>query len=352
MTGPISVIAGTGSWLPDHVVTAEEIEAEHGLAPGFVTRRLGIPERRRAAPDTFTWTMGAEAGRRALVAAGTEPDELDFILFHTTAPETLYPTPGVFVQRAIGVTRDVPVLEVKAACAAFVAMLQLADALVRSGTARTILIVCAEKLSGVAPLYEATVPLFGDGAAAAVVRAADGGGGVLWSRTWTDGDGAMACMATTPVHDLRDPARFPPGEDLAPVASEWAERDPGPRGLLSHWNGMTVFRSAVRSMGAAIGAALEGAGLSVAEVDHFLVHQANGKILKSVLRQYDVPPDRTPSNIARYGNTSSATVPILLDEGLREGRIRPGQVVLMVAFGAGFTWGAVVYAVPLEQDRE
>lgn len=347
-----AVITGTGSWLPEEVVTAASIEEAHGLKPGFVTSRLGIPERRRADPATFTWTMGAEAGRRALERAGVGPDDLDYILFHTTAPETLYPTPGVFVQRALGVTVDVPVVEVKAACAAFVAMLQLADALIRAGTCATVLVVCAEKLTPVAPLYPATAPLFGDGAAAAVIEAGTGEAGVLWSRLWTDGTGATACMATLPVHDLRDPERFPPGDELAGAATEWAGRDEPNRGILTHWNGVQVFRSAVRSMGAAIAAALQGGGLEFEDVDHFLVHQANGKILASVLRQYALPADRTPSNIARYGNTSSATVPILLDEGLRSGQIRPGQLAMMVAFGAGFTWGAAVVRLPPESPRE
>ncbi len=340
-----TLIAGTGSWVPEAVMTAGEIEAARGLKPGFVTSRLGIPERRVAAPEVFTWTMGARAATAALEDADVAPDDVDLVLFHTTAPETLYPTPGVWVQRAIGITRDVPVLEVKAACAAFVAMLQVGDAMIRAGSASTVLVVCAEKLYPVAPLYEATAPLFGDGAAAAVLRGGGGEDGLLWSRTWTDGDGAMACMSTTPVHDLRDPAEFPGGGDLDPVVAEWAERDPPGRGLLAHWDGMKVFRSAVRRMGAAIGEALDGAGLTSDDVAHFLVHQANGKILASVLRQYDLPPERTPSNIARYGNTSSATVPILLDEGRRAGRIRPGEVVLMVAFGAGFTWGAAVCRV-------
>jgi len=345
-----SVIVGTGSYLPPEVVGSEAIEARHGLPAGFCRKRVGIEERRAASRGMTSWQMGAEAARRAMEAAGVGPAELDHVLFHTSYSETHYPTPGVFLAGALDLEGHVPILEVKAACTAFLSMLHLADGLLRSGLARRMLLVCSERVHDDAQHYEVSAPLFGDGAAAAVVEAAPldrvGEGGLLWSRNWTDGRSGHLCMASTTSFDLTRPELYPPPPELEPAAAVWADRELDPKHILSHWDGAAIFRSAVRRMGGALKTALSETGLDQDQVDHFLIHQANAKILSSLLRQFAIPKDRVPSNIARYGNTSSATVPILLDEGLRDGRIGPGQLLAMVAFGAGFTWGSAIYRVP------
>jgi 3-oxoacyl-[acyl-carrier-protein] synthase III len=356
VSGLRAVITGTGSWMPPRVVTSAEVEQQRGLAPGWCVRRTGIEERRAAAPGVTSFEMGALAASRALEAAGVEGDQLDHILFHTSYTETHYPTPGVFMQGRLGITKHVPILEVKAACSSFLTMLHLADGLIRSGLDRRILLVCAERLQDTAMMYDATAPLFGDGAAAAVVEArpAEGLGdaGIRWSRNWTDGSGGNLCMATATAYDLTQPDRYPAPPELAAAAQEWADREVGPRRILTSWDGREVFKRAVRSMGQALEEALEATGLQREDVDHFLIHQANAKILTSLMRQYRVPKERVPSNIHRYGNTSSATVPVLLDEGVRSGRIGAGDRVVMVAFGAGFTYSGVVYQVPGERESK
>lgn len=339
-----TVITGTGSYLPEEVVPGHVVEERHGFAPGFASDRLGIPERRRAGPGELSWHMGAVAGRRALERAGVGPDDLDLVLFHATYTEMSYPTPGAFLQRALGIEGTVPVLEVRAACASFLAATQMADGLLRAGSAKRVLVVCAERAFEPAQMDRATAPLFGDGAGAAVLEARDGDAGLRWIGTWMNGDGALACCATSPIYDLQRSDRPAPPE-LEPVRDAWRDREPEIPGILTHWNGPKVFRNAVRSMGAALKAAAEAAETTLEEVDHFVVHQANGKILASLLRQYRLPAERTPSNIHRTGNTSSATVPILLDDGFRSGLFASGDVIAMTAFGAGFVWSSAIYRV-------
>ena len=350
-----SVIVGTGSFLPPEVVSSRSIEQRHGLPDGFCRKRVGIQERRAASRGVTSWQMGAAAAKKAMEAAGVGPGDLDHVLFHTSYAETHYPTPGVFLEGALGLEGHVPILEVKAACTAFLSMLHLCDGLLRSGLARRILLVCSERVHDDAQHYEVSAPLFGDGAAAAVVEAVPAGrvgdAGLLWSRNWTDGSGGNLCMATTTSFDLSRPDLYPAPPELEPAAALWRERELDPKHILSHWDGAAIFRSAVRCMGGALEEALMATGLERSEVDHFLIHQANAKILASLLRQFQIPKDRVPSNIARYGNTSSATVPILLDEGVREARIGPGDTLAMVAFGAGFTYGSAIYRVPEQEVR-
>lgn len=350
-----SLIVGTGSFLPDHVVTSDVIERRHGLPDGFCRKRTGIEERRAAATGMTSWHMGASAARAAMEAAGVGPGDLDHVLFHTSYSETHYPTPGVFLDGALDLQGQVPILEVKAACAAFLSMLHLADGLLRSGLARRVLLVCSERVHDDAQHYDVSAPLFGDGAAAAVVEGVPaeraGDAGLLWSRNWTDGRSGNLCMATTTSFDLTRPDLYPAPPELEPAVSAWADRELDPKHILSHWDGASIFKSAVRCMGAALETALSETGLERDQVDHFLVHQANAKILSSLVRQFRIPKERVPSNIARYGNTSSATVPILLDEGIRAGHIVPGHLLALIAFGAGFTWGSAVYRVPEREIR-
>ena len=350
-----SVIVGTGSFLPPVVVSSDVIEQRHGLPEGFCRKRVGIEERRAASRGMTSWQMGAEAARLAMEAAGTGPGDLDHVLFHTSYSETHYPTPGVFLAGSLGLEGNVPILEVKAACTTFLSMLHLCDGLLRSGLARRILLVCSERVHDDAQHYEVSAPLFGDGAAAAVLEAvpadAVGDAGLRWTRNWTDGSGGNLCMATTTSFDLTRPDLYPAPPELEPAVTAWTGRELDPKHILSHWDGAAIFRSAVRCMGQALEAALAGADLQRHDVDHFLIHQANAKILASLLRQFRIPKDKVPSNIARYGNTSSATVPILLDEGFRAGRIAAGHTLAMVAFGAGFTYGSAIYRVPHKEVR-
>ena len=355
MSGRRSVIVGTGSFLPPDVVPSAVIERRHGLPDGYCRKRTGIAERRAASRGMTSWQMGAEAARLALESAQVGPGELDHVLFHTSYSETHYPTPGVFLAGALGLEGHVPILEVKAACTAFLSMLHLADGLLRSGLSRRVLLVCSERVYDDAQHYEASAPLFGDGAAAAVVEGVPaervGDGGLLWSRNWTDGSGGNLCMATTTSFDLTRKELYPAPPELEPAVAVWADRELDPKHILSHWDGAAIFRSAVRYMGSALERALAATGLDREQVDHFLIHQANAKILSSLVRQFRIPKDRVPSNIARYGNTSSATVPILLDEGIRDGRIGAGHTLVLVAFGAGFTYGSAVYRVPDAEVR-
>jgi 3-oxoacyl-[acyl-carrier-protein] synthase-3 len=317
-----SLIRGTGCYLPAERIPSADLESRLGLEPGFCLRRIGVAERRRAAPGEASHQLGARAAAAALRDAGQSIDDVDLLLFHTSCPESVYPTPGTLIGKELGASRPVPVLEVKAACASFVANLHVADGLLRGGSASRVLVVSGERLQAAHEGYERSAGVFGDGGAALLLEAVAEDraprAGILRSAVRSDPRGAALCAA-----------RPAPGA-----------------GLEVFWDGEDVFRSAVLCMGGLSRELLDAEGLRPDEVDHYLFHQANAKILASVARQYELPRDRVYSHIERYGNTSSASVGILLAEERATGRIRPGQTVLMAGFGAGYTWACALYRVP------
>lgn len=335
-----TVVESAGSYLPQTVVRSSELERVRGFTPGWCEDRAGISERRRAGPGELSHHLGAEAARSALAGAGVAADEVDLILWSSTWTELLYPSTGVFVKRELGLTRTVPVIEIRAACAGFIAMLFMADPLLRCGAVRRVLCVAGERGHECEQNHRAAAPLFGDAGAAVLLAARRHSRptGVLYSRFYTAAAEAELCVRTSGVPNR---GAF----ELATASDAAVESEPG-NFTRAHWDGASIFRNAVTCMGQATEDALSALRLERDDIDHYLYHQANKKILSSLCRQYSIPASRVAQNIDLVGNTSSASVPLLLARELADGKISPGQKILMGAFGAGYAYGVVVYEVP------
>jgi 3-oxoacyl-[acyl-carrier-protein] synthase-3 len=271
--------------------------------------------------------MAAEAARRALAAAELEATEVDLIIVCTVTPDMPLPATGVYVQHKIGARHDCPAFDLAAACAGFIYGLSVADQYVRTGIAKHVLVIGVELLSRVLNWEDRTTcVLFGDGAGAVVVSPArDDGRGVLSTKLYADG--SMAGALTIPGGGSVEPA---------------SERSLAEGRHYVHMAGRDIFKFAVRALSAATLAAVEAAGMKVDDIDWAVPHQANLRILDGVSKRCGLPMDRFYINIDRYGNTSSASVPIALDEGVRNGSIRPGQNLVLCALGGGIAWGSAL----------
>jgi 3-oxoacyl-[acyl-carrier-protein] synthase-3 len=332
-------ILGAGHHLPEAVVPSTELEPGQGYPAGWAKKHVGILERRKAGAEELSWHMGQAASEMALDRAGVSASEVDLLLVHGSCPELYYPDAAWFLAHALGVPDAAFVLGFRGACAGFLSGLEVVRAFLESGRATTALLVCPERMFRPAQAYDRSALLFGDGAAAAVVRMGEGRG-LRFLRVQQESEHAARCVLATSVLE--------PGERAA-VGAEleetWRDRH-APEGIVGFWDGGHIFEHAVEHMGEAAMAALEETGLGMDEIDHFLFHQANAKILRSLIRYFELPRERVHSNIATVGNISAATVPFLLSEGLASGRIRSGQRVLMGAFGAGYTYGAAILEIP------
>jgi 3-oxoacyl-[acyl-carrier-protein] synthase-3 len=322
---PRARIVGTGRYLPPRVLTNHDLESMVETSDEWIRSRTGIEERRIAGPDMGVAFMGAEAARRALEDAGLTARDVDLILVSTATPDRLLPSSACDIQALIGADRAAA-YDFATACSGFLYGLSLATAHIVAEQAETVLVVCAEKMSSIVDWTDrATCVLFGDGAGAAVVRRADGESGILSS--YMRSDGTLAELLYRPAGGARVPI------DVS-VLDE--------RGHYVKMAGQEVFKSAVRSMCEAAGEALSRAGVTGDEIDLLIPHQANLRIIESTARYAGIPMDRVFVNVDRYGNMSSASVPVALDEAREQGKAGPGSRVLMVAFGAGFTWAANV----------
>jgi 3-oxoacyl-[acyl-carrier-protein] synthase-3 len=333
------VLAGTGHALPERIVPSSVVEVAAGKPLGWTMKRVGIQERRACAPDERSWHLGAEAARRALADAGLSASDVDLLIVHVTLPVVAYPDPAWYIARDLGISGSATVMGQRGQCAGFLIGLRTAEQFLLGGGASCALVVCAERMHQPMLGYERSAVLFGDGAGAAVLRRGDSGGlqGILLGQR---ADKADRCAATSAVMPRE-------GWDAvsADIAPSWGDKPLPSEGMASFWEGRDIFQHAVVCMGEATEQVLAAAGLQVEDIDHFLYHQANAKILKSLVRNFSLPPERTHTNIALLGNIASATVPVLLDAGRRAGRIRPGERVLMGAFGAGYTFGAAILEI-------
>jgi len=332
MSGPGSVgrlprsvrITGWGSYVPERVLTNAELERIVDTSDEWIRTRTGIRERRVAAPHETTATLGAVAARRAIAVAGLEPDDIDLIIVATLTPDYPMPATAVLLKEAIG-NRGAAAYDVAAACSGFVYGYATADAFVRSGLARHVLVVGAELLTRFVDFSDrATCILFGDGAGAIVVSASDEeGGGLAGLELTTDPDGAYMIW-------------LPSGGSRSPASLETARRGEH----FIRMEGRETYRYATKTLAASALAAIAKAGWQASDVDLFVPHQANVRIIEAVAKGLGLPMERMVVNIDRYGNTSAASVAIALDEAVREGRIRVGDRLVLFAFGAGFTSGA------------
>lgn len=322
-----SRIAGTGSYAPARELTNAELETMVETTDAWITDRTGIKSRRIAAEGENTSDMAAEAARRALASAEVDPSAVDLIIVATVTGDMPLPSTAVRVQQKIGARNECAAFDIAAACAGFCYALRLADLHVRSGLAENVLVVGVELLSRVIDWTDrGTCVLFGDGAGAVVVRKSIAPGrGILGTHIFADGSGA-------------DALKIPAGGSAEPTTTRTIEQ----KGHFVQMKGSEIFKVAVRNLVACSQVAVESAGLTPDEIDWVVPHQANARILAAVSNRLGVPLSRFYLNLEKYGNTSSASIPIALDEAVRDGSIRAGQTVLFCALGGGIAWGSTL----------
>jgi 3-oxoacyl-[acyl-carrier-protein] synthase-3 len=326
-SGPSSRIAGTGAYVPERVLANSDLERLVETSDQWISERTGIRERRIAADDEAASDMALAASRRALGAAGIAPGDLDMIVVGTISADMPLPACAPFLQSKLGAPPTIPSFDVAAACAGFLYALSIGDQFIRSGAQKNVLVVGVELLSRVMNWQDRTTcVLFGDGAGAVVlVPAGDDARGVLSTRLYTDGT-------------LAESLCIPAGGSKERITAESLARQ---RDKV-HMIGSDIFKVAVKNLSSASRDALAAAGIGADEVRWVVPHQANLRILTQVAQRLEIPLERFVIDIDRYGNTSSASIPIALDEAVRDGRIRAGDTVLMCALGAGVSWASAL----------
>jgi 3-oxoacyl-[acyl-carrier-protein] synthase III len=319
------LIIGTGSYLPSRVVTNEEIARMTGVSPAGIERLTGIRTRHWAAEEEASSDMAIVAGRRALDAAGCSPSSIDTIILSTTSPDMVFPSTACSVQRGLG-CRQVGAFDVSASCSGFLYGLSMAQAMIQSTHVRTCLVIASEVKSRSLDLQdEATTLLFGDGAGAVIVRGEEDHSperrGILGTKLYADG----AHHGLIRVHN---------GGSRVPLSSDTLKAG----GHTLRMRGAPLFRLAVRRVERAVMDVLKEFGVRTEDIEQVILHQANGRILSQIADRLGVRPDRLASVVERSGNTSSASLPIALDDAVRSGKISPGDLVLLGSFGGGLTW--------------
>ena len=312
-----SRIAGTGSHLPEKVITNFELEKMVDTSDEWIRSRTGIERRHVAADGETTVDLAEQAARRALDAAGVAPADVDFIAFGTTTPDLVFPNCGVLLQQRLG-CRGVPAFSLETACAGFMYALSIADKYVRCGESRRALVIGAETLSRITDWNDrATAVLFADGAGAVVLEPSDTPG-ILSTHLHADGyyKDLLYCGSG--------------------VSKGFADK------LAINMSGNEVFKVAVNKLGAAVEETLAANGLDRSALDWLVPHQANIRIIQATARKLDMPMERVIVTVQEHGNTSAASVPLALDVAVRDGRIRRGELLLLEAFGGGFTWGSAL----------
>ena len=312
-----SRITGTGSYLPERIVSNAELEKIVDTTDEWIKTRTGIERRHIAADGETTVDLAEKAARRALDAAGIAPQDVDFIAFGTTTPDLIFPNCGVLLQERLGCI-GVPAFSVETACAGFMYALSIADKYVRCGESKRALVIGAETLSRITDWNDrATAVLFADGAGAVVLEPA-AQAGVLSTHLHADGR----------YHQML-------------YCASGVSRGMQPKPVIS-MAGKEVFRIAVTKLGAVVDETLAANGLERSAIDWLVPHQANIRIIQATASKLDMPLERVIVTVQDHGNTSAASVPLALDVGVRDGRIKRGQLLLLEAFGGGFTWGSAL----------
>ena len=326
MKRPIAMIAGTGRAVPARVMMNDEFAAI-GIDTNdeWIRERTGIRSRHVAGPGETLTSLASEAARHAMEAAGVSVGEIDTIVMATVSPDHLLPAASVEVQAAIGATRAAA-FDIDAACTGWIYGVTVAEGLIATGSAETVLVIGAEVLTRIMNWKDRnTCVLFGDGAGATVLKRATKGRGVL--ATYTRSDGTLAKLLWRPGGGSAEPVM----SEMLTDGSFWIQMQ-----------GRDVFKHAVRSMADAVDRALDSAKLSADEIDLVIPHQANIRIIEATAKHANISMEKVYVNVDRYGNTSAASIPIALDEAYRNGIVKEGSTVLFVGFGAGFTWGSVI----------
>jgi len=322
---PAAGILGSGSALPEKVLSNSDLEKMVETSDQWITDRTGIKERHMAAPDETTSTLSVKASRRALEMAGITSKDLDLIICSTISPDMPLPATAAFIQHDLG-ARACCAFDLAAACSGFLFGMTVAEQFIRNGRCKYVLVIGAELLTRYVDYKDReTCVLFGDGVAAAVLGRVTPPSGILASEMHTDGRFA-------------DHLYIPAGGTASPASHETVER----RAHYIKMRGNELFKVAVRNMEDVSRRVLEKAQIPASQIDLFIPHQANQRITEAVRERLGVAPEKVYTNILRVGNTSSASIPICIDECVRSGRLKRGDLVLMAAFGAGVTWGAVL----------
>ncbi len=330
-----SRISGCGHFLPDNIVTNNDLIELMETSDAWIQERTGINERRWIDPASgeTTSTMGAKAARNAIKSAGLRVDDIDFIIFATLSPDMYFPGGGVRIQDILGMT-TIGALDVRNQCSGFVYALSVADQFIKTGMYKNILVIGSENHSG--GLEKTTrgrgvSVIFGDGA-----------GAVVLSRSEVEGCGLLS------THLHSEGAHAEQLSLAGPSTGRWVdqiirENDPNDTSYYPYMNGQFVFKHAVVRFREVINEALDANGLSSADIDMLIPHQANLRIAQFIQKKFGLEDHQVFNNIMRYGNTTAASIPIALSEAVEQGLIKPGDVVVMAAFGSGFTWASALF---------
>jgi 3-oxoacyl-[acyl-carrier-protein] synthase III len=320
-----ATVVGTGSYVPERVLTNADFERMVETSDEWIVTRTGIRERHVVRPGQASCDLAETAARRALEMAGMSAEDVDLILVATLTPDRFLPSAACTLQDRLG-AKHAWAFDLNAACSGFVYGIPVAASLIAAGQADTVLLIGVETLSSVTDYQDrATCVLFGDGAGAVVMRPCDPGKGVLAHRLGSDG--SQGAMLEIPAGGSREPASH------ATVDA---------RGHFIKMKGNELFKFAVRAMESVARQALADAGADLKDLKFLIPHQANLRIINAIADRLEVKPEQLVVNVDRYGNTSSASIPISLDELVRGGRSKPGDLIELVAFGGGVTWGAVL----------
>ncbi|BAN69109.1 beta-ketoacyl-ACP synthase III [endosymbiont of unidentified scaly snail isolate Monju] len=316
-------ITGTGSYLPEKILTNHDLEKMVATSDEWIRERTGIVKRHIAADDETTCDLAEHAARRALAAAGRDPGEVDLIVLATTTPDKIFPSTACLLQARLG-NHGATAFDIQAVCTGFIYALGVAEKFIRSGTHRCALVIGAETFSRLIDWTDrGTCVLFGDGAGAVVLEAADEPG-ILSTHLHADGSYEEL---------LHVPGGVSRGFDIALEAGD-------PR--YAQMRGNEVFKMAVRTLGRIVDETLEANGLKKSDIDWLVPHQANIRIISATARKLDMSMDKVVVTVDQHGNTSAASVPLALDTAVRDGRIQRGETLLLEAFGGGFTWGSAL----------
>jgi 3-oxoacyl-[acyl-carrier-protein] synthase-3 len=317
-----SRIVGTGSYLPDNIVTNADLEKVVDTTDEWIRERTGIRQRHVAKEGQTTSDLAVEAAKRAMEAAGVQASDIDLLIVGTTTPDIIFPSTACLVQHRIG-ANGCAAFDVNAACSGFIFALSTADKFVRSGASKCALVIGAETLTRMLDWSDrGTCVLFGDGAGAVVLKPSSEPG-IL--STHLHADGAHKELLFNPVG--------------VSAGFKLDEKNAGVRVMMT---GNEVFKVAVKTLDAVVEETLAANQLEKSAIDWLVPHQANLRIITATAKRLDMPMDRVVVTVDQHGNTSSASVPMALDHGVRSGKIQPGQLVLMDAFGGGFTWGSAL----------
>ncbi len=312
-------ILGTGSYLPEKLLTNVDLEKLIDTTDAWIVERTGIRQRHVAAEHEFTSDLAKIAAERALEAAGLSANDIELIVLATTTPDRVFPSTACLLQNKLGMTNGAPAMDVQAVCSGFVYALSTANAFIRSGQVKTALVIGAEALTRITDYTDrGNCMLWGDGAGAVVLGATSSEAGIISTHIHADG-------------------RY---EEMLYVEGG------GTCGLgkqpYMRMQGNSVFKMAVNTLDAIVDETLQANGLSKSDIDWLVPHQANKRIIDATAKKLDMPTERVILTVAEHGNTSAASIPLALDVGVKDGRIQRGELLLMEAFGGGFTWGSAL----------